>query len=32
VRALKTFAVDVPEGSHMYADKAYNDDEMEDIL
>ena len=25
VRALKTFAFDVPEGSHIYADKAYND-------
>jgi hypothetical protein len=32
VRALKTFALDVPEGSHIYADKAYNDDEMEDVL
>jgi Transposase DDE domain len=32
VRALKTFAVDVPEGSHIYADKAYNDYEMEDVL
>jgi hypothetical protein len=32
VRALKTFAFDVPEGSQMYADKAYNDDEREDVL
>jgi hypothetical protein len=32
VRALKTFAFDVPEGSHIYADKAYNDYEMEDVL
>jgi hypothetical protein len=32
VRALKTFALDVPEGSHIYADKAYNDYEMEDVL
>ena len=32
VRALKTFAFDVPEGSHMYADQAYNAYEMEDVL
>jgi DDE family transposase len=32
VRALKTFALDVPEGSHIYADKAYNNYEMEDVL
>lgn len=32
VRALKTFAFDVPRGSHIYADRAYNDDEMEDGL
>jgi hypothetical protein len=32
VRALKAFTFEVPEGSHMYADKAYNDDEMEDVL
>jgi hypothetical protein len=31
-RALKTFMLDLPEGSHMYADKAYNDYEMEDVL
>jgi hypothetical protein len=32
VHALPTFALAVPEGSHMYADKADNDDEMEDVL
>ena len=32
VRALKTFAFDVPEGSHIYADKAYIDYQMEDVL
>lgn len=32
VRALKTFTLDLPEGSHIYADKAYNDYEMEDVL
>jgi Transposase DDE domain len=32
VRALKTFAFDVPRGSHIYADRAYNDYEMEDVL
>ena len=29
---LKAFRFDVPEGSHVYADKAYNDDAMEDVL
>ena len=29
---LKDFRFDVPEGSHVYADKAYNDYAMEDIL
>jgi hypothetical protein len=28
----KTFRFDVPEGSHVYADKAYNDYAMEDVL
>jgi hypothetical protein len=32
VRMLKTFQFDVPEGSHVYADKAYNDYAMEDVL
>jgi Transposase DDE domain len=32
VRMLKTFRCDVPEGSHIYADKAYNDYAMEDVL
>jgi Transposase DDE domain len=32
VRMLKTFRFDVPEGSHVYADKAYNDYAMEDVL
>src|ERR671922_2081070 len=32
VRALKTFRFDVPEGSYVYADKAYNDYAMEDVL
>jgi hypothetical protein len=32
VRAMKTFAFDVPEGSHIHADKAYNDYQMEDAL
>jgi hypothetical protein len=31
VRALKTFQFDVPNGSHIYADKAYNDDDIEDV-
>jgi hypothetical protein len=29
---LKTFRFDVPEGSQVYADKAYHDDAMEDVL
>jgi hypothetical protein len=29
---LKAFQFDVPEGSHIYADKAYHDDAMEDVL
>jgi hypothetical protein len=32
VRALQTFRFDVPEGSQVYADKAYNDYAMEDVL
>ena len=28
----KTFRFDIPEGSHVYADKAYNDYEIEDLL
>jgi hypothetical protein len=32
VRALKIFQFDVPNGSHIYADKAYNDYEIEDVL
>ena len=32
VRALKTFAFDVPEGRHIDADQAYNDYVMEDVL
>jgi Transposase DDE domain len=32
VRMLKTFRFDVPEGSHVYADKAYSNDAMEDVL
>jgi hypothetical protein len=32
VRMLKTFRFDIPEGSHVYADKAYNDYAMEDVL
>ena len=32
VRMLKAFRFDVPEGSHVYADKAYNDYAMEDVL
>jgi len=32
VRMLKAFRFDVPEGSHIYADKAYNDYVMEDVL
>jgi hypothetical protein len=29
---LKTFRLDIPEGSHIYADKAYDDYAMEDLL
>jgi hypothetical protein len=29
---LKAFRFDVPEGSQVYADKAYHDDVMEDVL
>jgi hypothetical protein len=29
---LKTFRCDLPEGSHVYADKAYHDGAMEDVL
>jgi DDE family transposase len=32
VHALRTFQFDVPAGSFIYADKAYNDDEMEDLM
>jgi hypothetical protein len=32
VRMLKTFRFDLPEGSQVYADKAYNDYAMEDVL
>jgi hypothetical protein len=32
VRALKIFRFDVPEGRCIYADKADNDDELEDLL
>jgi hypothetical protein len=32
VRALQAFSFDIPEGSHIYADKAYNDYKMEDVL
>ena len=32
VRMLKPFRCDVPEGSHVYADKAYHDYAMEDVL
>jgi hypothetical protein len=32
VRALQTFRFDVPEGSQVYADKAYNDYAMEDVV
>jgi hypothetical protein len=32
VRVLKTFGFDLPEGSEIYADKAYNDYELEDAL
>ncbi len=32
VRALKTFQFDVPNGSYVYADKAYHDYELEDVF
>jgi hypothetical protein len=32
VRMLKTFRFDLPEGSQVYADKAYHDDAREDVL
>jgi hypothetical protein len=32
VRALRSFQFDVPEGSVIYADKAYNDYGMEDLM
>jgi hypothetical protein len=32
VRVLKPFQLDLPEGSHIYADKGYNDYELEDAL
>jgi Transposase DDE domain len=32
VRALQTFRFDVPEGSQVYADTAYNDYALEDVL
>jgi hypothetical protein len=32
VRVLKSFQFDVPEGSWIYADRAYNDYAMEDVL
>jgi hypothetical protein len=32
VRALRSFLFDVPAGSCLYADKAYNDYEMEDLM
>ena len=32
VRALRSFQFDVPEGSVIYADKAYNDYAMEDLM
>jgi hypothetical protein len=32
VEALRDFAFDLPEGSMVYADKAYNDDRIEDLL
>jgi hypothetical protein len=31
-RARNTVAFDVPDGSHIYADTAYDDDEMEDVF
>ena len=32
MRLLEAFRFDVPEGSHVYADKVYNDYTMEDVL
>jgi Transposase DDE domain len=32
VRVLKTLQLHLPAGRHIYADKAYNDDELEDVL
>jgi len=32
VRVRKTFQFDLPEGRHIYADKTYNDYELEDAL
>ena len=32
MRVLKTFQCDLPEGSHIDAEKAYHDDELEDAL
>jgi hypothetical protein len=32
VRVLKTLQFDLPEGRQMYADKAYNDYALEDVL
>jgi hypothetical protein len=32
VRGLKTFQLDLPEGSQSYADKCYNDYGLEDVL
>jgi hypothetical protein len=32
VRMLKSFRFDIPEGSYVYADRAYNDYAMEDVL
>jgi hypothetical protein len=32
VQALRAFQFDVPAGSSIYADKAYNDYEMEDVM
>jgi hypothetical protein len=32
VRGLKTFQLDLPEGSHIYADKGYHDDALEEAL
>jgi Transposase DDE domain len=32
VRALQTFQLDVQEGSIIYADKAYHDYQMEDVM